>query len=320
MDKDNYIIIAGEKVSLRKMECSELKGLYIDAIVSFEFFMTSFQGNEFVLLVPKNLNRYTPIQYAGIANRLKNILNKPIAFLFDDLIYYKRNRMIAKGAYFVVSNKYVYLPFIVINARSVETDEKSFLSPVAQYLLLYHLQVKSLNGKTYEQVEELVPYKYVTITRAIKLLKQFGLCKTSRVLDSPMTLHFPDESKKLWEKAQPYLISPIKFTLFCDGMTIREKQWMCSYNALSRYSNLNPDSQQMVAIENATFKKSKDTNAFTGLNKLDGDIKLEIWEYPPVCDGEVVDKLSLFLSLRDDKDARVEKELEIMMNNIWLQE
>lgn len=49
--------------------------------------------------------------------------------------------------------------------------------------------------------------------------------------------------------------------------------------------------------------------------------KIEVWKYSPQMDlqqDEYVDKLSLYLSLVNENDPRVEKELETLINEIWL--
>ena len=317
MEKEMNIILADEKLNLRKMERSELKGVYTDAVLSFNFYATNYKGYEFILLAPKKKDRYTPMQYSNISKRISDALGKPIAFLFDDLIYYERNRMLSRGVYFIVSDKYAYLPFLIINARTAEVSEKSSLTPVAQYILFYHLLIRSLDGKTYKYIEQFVPYKYITISRALKVLEQFSLCELKRDVGGSITVHFIADSKALWEKARPYLINPIKEVWYCDDIRTDEELCVCSYNALAQYSNLNPDHTLMFALEKEPFKEMKNNNLLYGLNKMDGHIKIEVWEYPPIGLKKVVDKLSLYMTLKNDSDARVENELEIMINELW---
>ena len=317
MEKEMNIILADEKLNLRKMERSELKGVYTDAVLSFNFYATNYKGCEFILLAPKKKDRYTPMQYSNISKRISHALGKPIAFLFDDLIYYERNRMLSRGVYFIVSDKYAFLPFLIINARTAEVPEKSSLTPVARYILFYHLQIMSLDGKTYKYIEQLVPYKYITISRALKVLEQFSLCELKRDVGGSITVHFIADSKALWEKAQPYLINPVKEVWYCDDIRTDEELCVCSYNALAQYSSLNPDHTLMFALEKEPFKEMKNNNLLYGLNKMDGHIKIEVWEYPPIGLKKVVDKLSLYMTLKNDSDARVENELEIMINELW---
>ena len=317
MEKEINVILADERLNIRKMERSELKGIYADVVLSFNFYATSYKGCEFILLAPKKKDRYTPMQYSNISKRISDTLGKPIAFLFDDLVYYERNRMFRRGVYFIVSDKYAFLPFLVINARTSEVSEKSSLTPVAQYILFFHLQIMSLDGKTYKDIERFVPYKYITISRAMKVLEQFSLCNLRRDAGGAITVHFTADNKALWEKAQPYLINPIKEVWYCDDIHTNNELCVCSYNALSQYSSLNPDHMHMFALEKEPFKEMKCNNVFFGLNKMDGMIKIEVWEYPPIGLKKLVDKLSLFMTLKNDSDARVENELDIMMNEIW---
>ena len=317
MEKEMNIILADEKLNLRKMERSELKGVYTDAVLSFNFYATNYKGCEFILLAPKKKDRYTPMQYSNISKRISDALGKPIAFLLDDLIYYERNRMLSRGVYFIVSDKYAYLPFLIINAHTAEVSEKSSLTHVAQYILFYHLLIRSLDGKTYKYIEQFVPYKYITISRALKVLEQFSLCELKRDVGGSITVHFIADSKALWEKAQPYLINPVKEVWYCDDIRTDEELCVCSYNALAQYSSLNPDHTLMFALEKEPFKEMKNNNLLYGLNKMDGHIKIEVWEYPPIGLKKVVDKLSLYMTLKNDSDARVENELEIMINELW---
>ena len=86
-------------------------------------------------------------------------------------------------------------------------------------------------------------------------------------------------------------------------------------NALSQYSHLNPEQYATLAIWDKYF------NAEQGrYNEVEGIYKIEIWKYPTSIpyreDGGLVDKLSLFLSMRTDPDSRIEKELEIMIEEM----
>ncbi|WP_289764467.1 hypothetical protein [uncultured Duncaniella sp.] len=317
MGEEINVILADERLNLRKMERSELKGVYTDAVLSFSFYATSYKGCEFLLLAPKKKDRYTPMQYSNISKRINDSLGKPVAFLFDDLIYYERNRMLSRGVYFIVSDKYAFLPFLIINARTAEMSGKSSLTPVAQYILFYHLQSMSLDGRTYKDIERFVPYKYITISRAMKVLEQFSLCELKRESGGSITVHFLSNGRALWEKAQPYLINPAKEIWYCDDIRSDDKLCVCSYNALAHYTSLNPDHTLMFAFEKEPFKEMKRNNIFSGLNKMDGAVKIEVWEYPPIGLKKVVDKLSLYMTLKNDGDARVENELDIMIDEIW---
>ena len=87
-------------------------------------------------------------------------------------------------------------------------------------------------------------------------------------------------------------------------------------NALSAYSMINKEQQKSFAISKDMVKK-------ISTNKLFGKTKLEVWRYTPglLAGGNVVDPLSLFLSLKDDEDERIQMELDTLIENIrWSEE
>ena len=310
------IIVAGKALELISLGKSELKGVFIDAILGYNFYKTSFNGNEFCLLVSKREKKMPPLEYKQLADRLQTILALPIVFLFDRLDYYERNRLIDRGVFFIVSDKYTYLPYLIINAKQTEKKSLNTLTSAAQYLLLYHLQKNSLQGLSINEVGNIVPYKYVTLTRAISCLEQFNICKSEKGADRQKRIYFGGEPISLWNNIQNKINSPIKSVYYCDE-SIAVGLSVCGINALAHYSNLNPENSGMYAIDEGQFKELLKTDTFKNLNQVEGNIRIEVWKYPPIINYGFVDKLSLYLTLKDDKDSRVEKELELMINSLW---
>ena len=64
----------------------------------------------------------------------------------------------------------------------------------------------------------------------------------------------------------------------------------------------------------------KEKKALLNTNEFDGEVMIEVWKYPVVSllgeTPEWVDKLSLAISLKDDPDARVEGEVERVINEM----
>lgn len=310
------IVIAGQQIGLTPMGKDELKGVFIDAILGYDFYKADFNGQRFCLLVSKREEKSTPTKYKQLSNRLEQLLACPIVFLFDRLEYYERNRLIGQGVFFVVSDKYVYLPYLIINAKDTDKKSTEVLNATSQFLLLYHLQINSISGLTTKEIEDLVPYKYVTLTRAITTLEDLHLCRSEKGADRQKRIFFDDVPALLWQKAQPYLNTPIKKVVYCDKIESL-KLPICGINALSHSSNLNPETTAMYAMDESEFRTAELSGLFRNLNPIEGKTKIEVWKYPPIAVNNVVDKLSLFLTLKDDKDPRVEKELEIMISKLW---
>lgn len=316
------IIIAGQVIPLRPLDKSELKGIYTDALIRYAFYEAEFQGNSVLVLESKRNIRQTPLQYKATSDIIQAKKNKPCVFLFDTLAYYERNRLIERSVYFIVSDKFVFLPYLLINAKVGTEVNTEKLAVTAQYILLYHLQCKCLDGYTLMMLEKELPYKYVTLSRAIRQLEAMLLIQVNINNDGAKVIYFEKDKATLWKKIEPLLQNPVKDRYYITNKI--DCGVISGVNALAHYSSLNPDEFACVALNIDTFKSLKAKNEFKGLSKHeDGKTILEVWKYPPLMssedtDARYVDKLSLYLSMRNDKDPRIEKELEIMLEKMGL--
>ena len=123
-------------------------------------------------------------------------------------------------------------------------------------------------------------------------------------------LSFSIVRKTLWQKAQAYLINPIR-------KKVRVKNCpstlpLAGISALSAYSNLNDDDVQTHAIYHQNFDM-----AHTEVFEYEGDY-LELWKYQPLTGSSgIVDRFSLYLALKDEPDPRVQGALNEMMEELW---
>lgn len=311
---NDEIIIAGQSVSLRSLDRKDLKGIYVDALVKYAFFETQFQDFKFLVLKPKNSIHQSPLQLKKTADIISEKKGMPCVFLFDDIAYYERNRMIEQNVYFVVSDKYVFLPFLLIKTKATQRVKTDKLSMTSQYIILYHLQCKRIEYCTLAALEEMLPYKYVTLSRAIRQLDAMSLLNVEFDNDGTKVFSFEKDLQSFWLKVKPLLQTPIKSTYYCNNIV--KSGYVSGINALSHYTSLNPDPYPSIAVDNDTFKELQFQNIFKGLNNHEGIMTIEVWKYPPlqsVSDSAYVDRISLYLSLRNSHDPRIEKTLEDMM-------
>lgn len=313
------VIINGRRIPLSKREVKDLKGITVGDKIGFEFFDGAFQELNLLFVRPKNSNS-TPRNCAFMADRLKKLFGLPVVFILKPGPTYERQRLVDKGVYFVMSDKYAFLPTLIALECVGNRKRPIRLTPVAQYLLLYHLQVTSLENMSAMPIKEKVPYSYESITLGITCLADLGLCTKINVGSKSKAIHFPLSGKALWGKAKPYLINPVEKIVYCDELRNDESFPVCGINALAKHSRLNPDSENWVAITAKEYRKLKSEEAFVNLNPFDGQVIVEVWKYPPIKQIEAsencVDKLSLVLSLANDEDPRVEKEVEYLIENM----
>ena len=84
---------------------------------------------------------------------------------------------------------------LVANERVRRTKIAKTLTPVAQYILLYHLQVENLDGLAARDMEGMLPYSYTSITLGITCLSDVGMCEKVADGSKRKVMHFQQEGK-----------------------------------------------------------------------------------------------------------------------------
>ena len=313
------IVISGRPIELRERSKVQMKGISIGDSLSYRFFDGDFHGMPLLFAEPKG-SVPTPRSLAITANQLTEKFSLPVVFLLPACPAYERQRLIDKEVYFVVSDKYAYLPMLVANERLRKTKLAKKLTPVAQYLLLFHLQVESLEGMAARDMEDKVPYSYPSITLGITCLEDMGLCHKVADGSKRKVIHFNESGKQLWEKVQPLLMDPVEQRVYCDEFLSDEHFPICGINALAHHTMLNPDPERMIMMSAKQLREFLSAGTLVRPNEFDGNILIEAWKYPPVSKDSVhaewVDKLSLAISLREDTAPRVEGEVERLIESV----
>lgn len=315
----NKLIIAHKAYEVERIDAKSIVGISLELRTSFIFYKMDVVGQSIILLKPKYaLERYTPKACAKMAEMVLKGNGFPCAFWFDALDFNQRMRLMEKNVYFVVSDKYAYLPGLVMDNHNERKTATEITAP-AQYVLLYHLQAKDLEGRSAKDLSEIMPYKYITLTLALQVLQDLEICTLVVDANKEKRLHFVLRGKELWEKALPSLKSPVKKSFFCDDVKEETSYMQGGISALAHYSMLVPDSMKtLVAVERTNTAKQEN---FGRINSWDGAYKIEVWKYTPIiADEGFVDRLSLALALKNDEDPRVHKEVERIIEETWFKD
>ena len=320
MSEIKNIVILGKTIHLQERSKAQMKGATVGDLIAYRFFDGVYLGVPLLIAEPKG-EVASPHNLSITASNLTSLFNLPTVFLLASCPAYERQRLIDKNVFFVVSEKYAHLPMLVANERVRRTKIAKTLTPVAQYILLYHLQVENLDGLAARDMEGMLPYSYTSITLGITCLSDVGMCEKVADGSKRKVMHFQQEGKELWEQALPLLVNPVERRIYCDEFLSETSFPVCGINALAHYTSLNPDPERIIMMSMEQFREMKVSGELVRPNEFDGNVVIEAWKYPPVAKmGETpqwVDKLSLALSLRDDDDPRVEKEVELMIENLW---
>lgn len=239
----------------------------------------------------------------------------PVVLILKNINRYRRECLINAHIPFVVADKQLYLPFLGIALQEKYIAEAPIVEqfqPSAQVLFFYYLYQRQEKIYTSKAVE-MLGYSAMTITRAAKQLVQTGLFDeekdgVQKILIGKLT------RKELFDKAQPYLINPVKKRIYVRKNISIGERCLAGLTALSEISMLNPPAVMSYAVESKVKIEGTET-----LIDSDSQVEIELWKYNPrILSGEkTVDILSLVLSLKENLDERVEEALEELLENFW---
>lgn len=311
--------ILGRAIVLQPLSKKQLKGITIGDSLAYHFLDGEYRGIRLIFLKSKNGNP-SPKVCAITANRVSDIMGCPVVFILESSPSYERQRLIDKDVFFVMGDKFANLPMLVANERIRKSRPAKRLTPTAQYILLYHLQVESLEGLSARDISKKLPYSYESITLGLTCLNDLGLCQKVSEGTKSKIIQFSSKGKELWDKAVDYLIDPVEKRVYCDYLATESTFAKCNINALSHYTWLNPENSLMLMMSRKELQGLITEKVLHNMNEFDGNVMIEVWKYPVVAllgnDNEWVDKLSLAISLRDDDDPRVEGEIERLINEL----
>jgi DNA-binding transcriptional regulator YhcF (GntR family) len=286
---------------------------------NYTFYTTNILNHPYLLTVAKKNKKQAPA-----------IINKQISLISEkwgsDVIYvdesvssYNRQRLIDLNVPFIIPGNQMFLPMVGIDLRehfkSIRSANVKKLNPSTQAVLINHL----INNHqiTYSQTELAIKLNYtnMTINRAFYELESSELAAIL-TQGREKTLHFEDSKMELWEKAKRFLRSPVKRKLIVESKNFRQHFLKAGQTALAHYSMISEPKHQIFAISG---EQSKIAENFEEIEYIDeNSIELEIWTYSPhlFADNGFVDRISLYCSMMDNKDERIESALEEMMKKI----
>ena len=161
-------------------------------------------------------------------------------------------------------------------------------------------------------------YSAMTMTRAFDELEATNLGEVT-VRGRERCLRFTGNRQEIWTKAQPLLRSPVSKRLFIQHAKDKVGGIRAGLTALAEHSMLAPTAYITYALSRGDWKLIRQRRKVIVVPVQEPDAQeIEVWSYPPAlfAERDVVDPLSLYLSLKDNQDERIESALEEMMRKL----
>ncbi|MCF8138827.1 MAG: transcriptional regulator [Desulfotignum sp.] len=287
----------------------------------YAFFEVRILDTPCLVMATKDKTEQTPATIHKHMLQVRKKWQDEVIYVRQQMTAYNRKRLIQHKIPFVIPLNQMYLPFLGIDLREhfkkIRETAASF-SPSTQAVVLYYLSQNRQLHLTPKKLANELGYSIMTMTRALDELNGAGL-GTIAMEGRERVLRFHRDKKQVWETALERLRSPVKKRLWVKAFSNQSFGLSAGLSALAHYSNLAAPKNPVLALEGKHWKKVNNTNDVMILAIAEANAsKLEIWSYSPKLFGEngVVDRFSLFLSMREDNDERVQSALKGMMEGV----
>ena len=275
-----------------------------------------FLGREIIFA---NKSGLTPAQYKKQADIIEKNIQKPVAFIFDNIEPYNRKRLIKNKIAFIVPGRQMYLPYLLIDIKEYNKSYKKAekLFPAAQCLLFYYLLGNEIKGTNFKSISGKLNYGTMTVTRAANILAEFKLCRIEGSKEK--NLVFEKNNDLIWKDAQEYLINPIEKEMYTDDNCNFNFTYKAELNALAHYTEISEVNKNIYAVSFESLKLLRDEKKIKFVDSYTAATTLQVWKYDPgvLAKKNVVDPLSLYLTLKDDPDERTHGELKKLIDDLW---
>jgi DNA-binding MarR family transcriptional regulator len=254
---------------------------------------------------------------------LKDHAPGPFVLVTDHATPAWRSRMIERGLSFIVPRNQMYVPVLGLDLREwfrPVSKGPGRLTPSAQVVFLWALLHSDSPARTPTEISQELAFSAMTVSRALDQLEELDLVKGFR--QGRERLFGLDASPRdAWERAQPQLSTPAKRRVWaaCPAGIRTLDVMIAGLTALSRRSMLAEPELPVMATYRGDFNELVRRGEIIEVESSEmAELQMESWSYRPhqLSSGPIVDHLSLYLSLRDEHDERVQSALEEMMKGL----
>jgi DNA-binding MarR family transcriptional regulator len=309
----------GVRVTCHSWEKSNNLPFYLQD--RYVYFMTELSGIEYVLMIDAGQEEQTPAVISKHIEQVRTQNNVEVIFIRESTTSYNRKRLVEHKVPFIVPGNQMYLPMLGIDFREhLKKLRKTKLkfAPATQVLILYALYQNQIDVLTPFQIAQHLGYKAMTMTRAFDELESAGI-GIFTTTGKERRLRFESTGKVLWEKVLPYLNTPVRKHIHISSELKLENKILAGLSALSHYTMLAEPRNPVLAFSADEWKvqiKGKDVFELPAAEP--GSVEVELWKYSPsqFADNRKVDRLSLYLSLKDSADERVQSALDELLGGM----
>jgi len=287
----------------------------------YEFYGVRILETACVLIMDLRAEEESP---AIIRKHMKNVqahTDCAVVYVRDRVTAYNRKRLIDHKVPFVVPGNQMYLPMLGIDLREhfkkLHSETPEF-SPSAQVVLIHWLLSGKGEAITPSATADCLGYSPMTMTRAFDELESVQLGEVT-TRGRERCLVFPGPKRELWSRAQSLLRTPIRMRRHIRAFDMRSGGVRAGLTALAHYTMLAEPDKTVFALGTKKWRMKKQQYEAHIVPAQEREAcEIEIWSYDPslFAQNGLADRLSLYLSLKDNQDERVEAAVRQMMEGL----
>ncbi len=260
--------------------------------------------------------------YAQAYKTLSEKLDSQVVFVFDYLDTRQINSLIQKHIPFIVLEKYLYLPFVLMQIGTTKQSKNlayksERLTPDADLILISYLDGHIHNGMMVKEIAAVIKKEIRSTSAALSLLHELEYAKLKKDGRSKR-VSFEIEAE-IYERVLSEGLSPLKKSFFSSSQIFGNNVVKSGYTALAYYSTLMDTGLATVAIS------AKAKNLLSYLDTCEEDealYRVEVWDRDPhaFAQSNVISPLYVLRQFKDDDDERVQyalKEIEEKIKQKW---
>lgn len=267
----------------------------------------SIRGRRHILAFAKAGQRYTPVSVAKQLATGREALGSPFVYVPRELGTHDIPRLIAANVPYVMAKRSLFLPEVGLTVtRALESPvlREKFSAP-AQLLVLGYMLKKWDGVMTIGDGEKRTGFSSASIVHAFQEIDHFGAGERLRGANGTTAQVRLKPAHEIWEACRHRFFNPCKRTVGVAAQPAGSA--VAGVDALARISSLNEDVPTCFALPLKGFR----ARGIAGLPPSSAPCQLQLWLYQPTAlGGDGIDPASLFLSLQDEPDDRVQIELD----------
>jgi catechol 2,3-dioxygenase-like lactoylglutathione lyase family enzyme len=277
----------------------------------YHFWRGDLQGRPAVFMA----NRSGPLDTADIAKHrelARRHLGVTLVILVLDRIEARvRRRLIEHRIAFLAPDAQLYIPEALLDLREGRQTQVApppdHLSPTAQLVVLGALLGRIADQQSLTDLAERYQVSVMSMSRALDELVAIGVAQAESA-GRRRLLRFALNGRPLWTTVESRLKSPVRKVRLVGGQIPLEQAPMAGETALAHFTMLSPPRvERRAVLASRWMGMAQDLELEPAWADEADRLELETWSYDPLVLSEdgVVDRLSLYLSVRHEPDERV---------------